>query len=678
MKRSCLRNKFLHSKSDIDKKAYNKQRNICVTLIRQEKKNFYSNLNMRDITDNKMFWKKVRPLFTDKIQTKSKITLIEKNVLKENGKVNEVEEVITDDKAIAEIFNEFYVNIVPNLKISMENNFDTEFVKTENPVLNAVNKYKNHPSVIMIKEKIKPIEKFSFFPVQYDLVLRKIRNLDPSKSSQQTDIPTKVLNYNSKYFAGYFHEKINFCFENSCLPSDLKFADVTPAYKKKTKNSKDNYRPVSILSNISKVYERCIYDQMEAYFETILSPNQCGFRKGFSAQHCLISLIEKWKKSIDNGGAFGALMTDLSKAFDCLSHELLIAKLEAYGFDEKSLKLIYNYLSNRKQRVKINNSYSSWREILYGVPQGSILGPLLFNIFICDMFYFLENHELANYADDSTPYSAKRNHKLVIEELETSSSILFKWLQTNYMKVNTDKSHLLLSGNVSLTSNIDNKLIESENEQVLLGVTIDSNLSFEKHINNLCKKASQKLNALARISGYINLQKRRVIMKSFIISQFGYCLLSWMFHSKRLNNEINSIHERALRITYVDNVSSFQELLEKDNSVSIHHKNIQVLATEIFKIFKNLSPDIVREIFQERSVPYNLRSDNNFASRHVNSVYHGTESLSFLGPKIWEQVPPELKALESLDIFITQIKKWIPLNCPCRLCRTYLPQIGFI
>ena len=679
MKRSRFRNKFLHSKSDIDRKAYNKQRNICVTLIRQEKKNFYSNLNMRDVTDNKTFWKKVRPLFTDKIQTKSKITLIEKKVLKQNGKVNEVEEIITDDKAISEIFNEFYVNIVPNLKISMENNFDTEFVKTENPVLNAVNKYKNHPSVIMIKEKIKPIEKFSFFPVQYDDVLRKIRNLDPSKSSQQTDIPTKILNYNSEYFAGYFHENINFCFENSCLPSDLKFADVTPAYKKKSKiNSKDNYRPVSILSNISKVYERCIYDQMEAYFENILSPNQCGFRKGFSAQHCLISLIEKWKKSIDNGGAFGALMTDLSKAFDCLSHELLIAKLEAYGFDEKSLKLIYNYLSNRKQRVKINDSYSSWREILYGVPQGSIPGPLLFNIFICDMFYFLENYELANYADDSTPYIAKRNHKLVIEELETSSSILFKWLQTNYMKVNTDKSHLLLSGNVSLTSNIDNKLIESENEQVLLGVTIDPNLSFEKHINNLCKKASQKLNALARISGYINLQKRRVIMKSFIISQFGYCPLSWMFHIKRLNNKINSIHERALRVTYVDNVSSFQELLEKDNSVSIHHKNIQVLATEMFKIFKNLSPDIVREIFQERSVPYNLRSDNNFSSRHVNSVYRGTESLSFLGPKIWEQVPPELKALESLDIFKTQIKKWIPLNCPCRLCRTYLPQIGFI
>ena len=209
------------------------------------------------------------------------------------------------------------------------------------------------------------------------------------------------------------------------FPDDLKLADVTPAYKKKSKTSKDNYRPVSILSNISKVYERCIYDQIQNYFDQILSKFQCGFRKGFNAQHCLIALIEKWKKSVDSGGAFGALLTDLSKAFDCLSHELLIAKLEAYGFDEKALTLIYNYLSNRKQRVKINDSYSSWSEILFGVPQGSILGPLLFNIFICDMFYFMADFEIANYADDSTLFSAKANHKSVVQELEVSSSILF-------------------------------------------------------------------------------------------------------------------------------------------------------------------------------------------------------------------------------------------------------------
>ena len=139
-------------------------------------------------------------------------------------------------------------------------------------------------------------------------------------------------------------------------------------------------------------------------------------------------MIEKWKQSVNNGGAFETLMTGLSKAFDCLSQKLSISKLDAFGFDKKSLKLVHNSLSNRKQRVKINDSYSSWREILYGVPQGSILGPLLFSIFICDMVYFLNDYEIANYADDTTPCSAQRNHQFVIQGLEKSSAILLKWL----------------------------------------------------------------------------------------------------------------------------------------------------------------------------------------------------------------------------------------------------------
>ena len=117
------------------------------------------------------------------------------------------------------------------------------------------------------------------------------------------------------------------------FPPDLKLANVTPVYKNKSKNSKGNYRPVSILSNISKIYERCLYDPIQVFFDSILSKCQCGFRRGCNAQHCLITLIEKWKESVENGEAFLTLFTDLSKAFDCLSHELLIAKLDAYGFD---------------------------------------------------------------------------------------------------------------------------------------------------------------------------------------------------------------------------------------------------------------------------------------------------------------------------------------------------------
>ena len=381
---------------------------------------------------------------------------------------------------------------------------------------------------------------------------------------------------------------------------------------------------------------------------------------------------------MDSGGASGALLTDLSKAFDCLCHELLIAKLAAYGFDDKSLKLINSYLLQRKQRVKINNEFSLWEELLTGVPQGSILGPLLFNIYICDLFYFLENMNIASYADDNTPYSANETPDMVIKDLENSSSILFKWFDINCMKANSGRSRLLSSHRHELNLKLSTTNIKSSKNEDLLGVTFDSKLNFEKHITNLCKKASQKLNALARICPYINIYKRKILMRAFIFSQFGYCPVIWMLHNRALNNRINRLHERALRIVYNDSTSCFQALLQKDNSVSIHHRNIQILATEMFKVRNGLSPKILNEIFIPTTQPYNLRRNDSFNIRRVHSVRNGTESLSYLGPKIWNILPNEIKSANSLKIFKTKIKNWIPKNCPCRLCKSYIPNVGFI
>ena len=169
-----------------------------------------------------------------------------------------------------------------------------------------------------------------------------------------------------------------------------------------------------------------------------------------------------------------------------------------------------------------------------------------------------------------------------------------------------------------------------------------------------------------------------MIIKAFIESQFGYCPLVWMFHSRSLNNKINRIHERALRITYNDKLSSFQNLLEKDNSVTIHHRNIKILATETYKFLQGFSPPLMNEIFVERNNNYSLRGNNLLTRRRVNSVRYGTETVSFLATKIWDILPKDIKDSESLDIFKRKIKKWIPWECPCRLCKTYVPQVGFI
>ena len=167
-------------------------------------------------------------------------------------------------------------------------------------------------------------------------------------------------------------------------------------------------------------------------------------------------------------------------------------------------------------------------------------------------------------------------------------------------------------------------------------------------------------------------------MKAFVHSQFGYCPLIWMFHNRTLNNKINRIHERALRIVYRDKTSNFTELLQKDNAVTVHQRNLQLLGTDVYKVKMGLAPQLVKEPFPLSTHAYNLRSAYEFKLENVKTVHYGTESLSLLDPKIWELVPLEIKSSHSVEEFKKNIKSWIPENCPCRLCKTYLHHIGFI
>ena len=262
---------------------------------------------------------------------------------------------------------------------------------------------------------------------------------------------------------------------------------------------------------------------------------QCGFRKGFNAQHCLITMIEKWRRSIDGGGQAGALLTDLFKAFDCIDHELLIAKHYASRFDKNSFYFINSYFKGRKQRTKITSSYSAFAESLFGVHQGSILGPLLFNIYICDLFIENSDIDTANYADNNTPYVCSSDLDSVIFKLQKNTERIFKWFYNNNLISNTEKSHLILSTKKNLEIQVSSCSIKNEDRVKLLGIHLNNDLNFDYHVNKLCKKASKKLHALARIAKYMDINKRRMLMKAFVSSQFSYCLLIWMFHIERWN-----------------------------------------------------------------------------------------------------------------------------------------------
>ena len=302
-----------------------------------------------------------------------------------------------------------------------------------------------------------------------------VNKIDLTKSNPLTIIPTKIVVCNADIFAPTLYNNFNYNITNGAFPSNLKIADITPKHEIKERILKENGRPISILPAISKIYEKLIEDQLSTYFVNILSKFQCGFRKGFSAQHCLIYMIEKWKKSLDNKGASGALLTDLSKAFDCLNHGLLIPKLDDYGLDYPPLNFTNSYLTNRAQRIEVNSKYSSSWESIYGVPQGSILGPVLFNVYLCDLFFFLNNYTIINYADDNNIVAAAHDNESVIKLIEHDSAILFQWLANNVVKANPDKSHLFLSSKqTNLFALIDNFKITNSESEILLGITFDN------------------------------------------------------------------------------------------------------------------------------------------------------------------------------------------------------------
>ena len=240
--------------------------------------------------------------------------------------------------------------------------------------------------------------------------------------------------------------------------------------------------------------------------------------------------------------------------------------------------------------------------------------------------------------------------------LEENADKLFDWFSNNYLKANPDKCHLLINTTGNIRVSVRNETTSNSSNQKLLGIRLNSNFRFDDHVASLCKKASQKLNALTRVAQYMNLAKRRSIMKAFICSQFGYCPLVW-----KINNRVNSLHERALRVVYRDYNATFSELLSKDKSVTIHQRNLQLLATEIFKTKNELNPKIMEEIFTFKNVDYNLQNNTSLKIGNLKTVYYGTESLTNLGAKIWNLLPNEYKELKSLSPFKSE-------NYFCILC----------
>ena len=446
----------------------------------------------------------------------------------------------------------------------------------------------------------------------------------------------------------------------------LKFAEVSTLFKKKDILNKVNYRPVSILVALSKIYEKAVGVPLTGYFNSIFSSLLSAFRKGYSCQSSLLNMIEKFKSALDKGEFVACISMDISKAFDCLPHCLTICKLFSYGLSREACTL------QRKQRVKIDNVISEWGEIGKGVPQGSILGLLIFNIFVNDLCHFVKQGSMYNYADDNSVSVSHRELNSLTRQVQTEAEVTIQWFSDNAMETNPAKLQgLLLKGNKQasdfrvLTQGQQSKFSKSI---PTLGICIDEKLTFDEHVNNICLKASRQISALQRLTGLLDMPSRKAIYNSCIVSNFNYCPLVYYFTSRESINKMQKIQERALRFVLKDSVSDYDTLLTKFGIDSFRISSLRSMAVEIYKILNDMSPEYL-SVLSKSSIPYSLRNNSELIQQKMRTTTFGIKSFSYYGAHLWNSLPVDIKSAVTLGNFKTLVKNWQGPSCHCSVCQ---------
>ena len=338
-------------------------------------------------------------------------------------------------------FNHASVYVIHNMRtlapesgISSRNKqgFDDRITSTND----VVGKHSSHPSVMKIRQQYGNGSTFRFNLVDENCVALILCNINPRKATGYDHIPGKIVRIANQELSFPITRLINTATTANAFPSKMKFAEISPGHKKDDNLITGNYRPVSVLPILSKVYETVMNDQLFGYFLVKFHEFLSAFRKRYSCQSILLKAVDDWKYVLDQNLKTGVVFMDLLKAFDCLPHSLLIAKLHAYGADWSTCERLADYLSHRLQRVKIGTARSSWAELYKVVPQGSILGPFLFNIFVNDLFLFVEKCTLYNYADDNSMSYSSSTLQGVLSSLHNdcksplSGLVIMEWKRT--------------------------------------------------------------------------------------------------------------------------------------------------------------------------------------------------------------------------------------------------------
>ena len=601
----------------INFKTYNR---LLHQTIRSAKRMYFQNCFSKYKTDIKETWATI-----NSILNKSK----RNNNYPREFLINGIFQ--SDENKIANEFNKYFIEIGPNLSqniITPHNRSFKDYLKT-------------------------PINtKFVFNQICENDVIKALDKLKPKTSCNQDKISNKLLKYVKHELAWPLMYLINQTFEHGIFPNQLKTAKVTPIFKKNENYLFSNYRPVSVLSSVSKVFERIMHDQIYKHFDDLklLFNSQYGFRPKHSTEFAALELIDRIILEMDKNNIPINIFMDLSKAFDTLDHQILLHKLKYYGFSDKSYELMDSYLNDRMQYVEFNTCKSNLLKIQCGVPQGSILGPLLFIIYLNDIPLATKFLTPVLYADDTTLFATfnNDNFRTINHEINNELKHISEWLKLNKLSLNTEKTKAMLFHSCQRNVNIckpeifiDDIKINFVKEFNFLGLILDENLRWKYHIDFLSKKISKTIGILARLKHSLPSETLLNIYNALILSHLNYGTTLWGGQS----NKLIKMQKKCIRIITNSKFNAHTTLLFKklnllrlEDICALHDYKL------CYKIMNNLTPEYFKFILSSNNTShgYNTRHTDDLRLPAVRHEF-ARNAIKYKLRKIYNNMPDNFR-----------------------------------
>ena len=538
---------------------------------------------------------------------------------------------------ITNAFNEYYTNIAVNL----DNNIPTASV---DPITFLRGDYPTSMSVPPV------------LPSDTTSVIKSLKN----KKSSANEIPVNVIKGNCEQIAIPLSIIFNQSIERGIFPQTLKHATVIPIYKNGPKDKLGNYRPISLLSTFSKIFEKLMKKFLLNYLESksIITPEQFGFRQCFSTFHALEILSENIYSALDSQHSQLSIFIDFCKAFDTVRHDILLQKLKHYGIRGVIFDWFKDYLSNRTQSTKILNHMSSPLNIKYGVPQGSVLGPILFLIYINDLPQIFPQLKSVLFADDSTLYITGDDPISMIETANSDLEILHNWCVSNRLTINSNKTYYMLFTNKPIDTLPPLKYDTSEIAKVLqykmLGITFDERMTFKSHIANISHKLSRNISLLYQVKNFMPRNVLQIMYNAHILPYFQYCTPIWCNTYPTHLLTLFRLQKKIIRI--ISNHSYYehtQPLFKNMNILKLF--DINKLQIGIY-MYKSVNRGNMTALLPQHDYPTRTREHLRVPQHSLSLFQH---SLTYSGPKTWNSVPTHIQQLPTLRTFKKHYKQYI-------------------